>query len=309
SDFPKCHKVGGCYYSRYKHLSSTVVADETLVNKGQLIGYSGRNVSSTSHPNWSSAYPHVHFEIRAYPGGPDYYARGQREAIHPLQVLPYQDDNADDITVTITDVENGAHQSYGLVEVEVSLPNDTEELDLVRVDVAVYDEYGNEVTSTNPGAGYTTPDGDAYQLDPPFFDMELRSRQYNYTDTTKVPFEKFLPAGVAGNTVDGEWLSPYADPSNATYYMSNFPTSYNNSTADFHLEAKKSGTQEHIGRFNGIEVEPANFNRTYATYDLTLRFERMPLPSPGDSFCYKAWATDARNNTTNPDDATWGSCS
>ena len=304
ADLPRCHRVGGCYYSRYKHLSSTVVFDETYIAKGELLGYTARNIDSTTDPDWADAYPHLHFEIRDYPGGPDYYARGQREAIHPLQVLPYDDDSADDITVSITDVDTTTDPSHTIVTVEVSMPNDTEELDLVRVDVALY-ENGVELVSANPGASYSTPDGDAYEIDPPFFDMELWSRQFNYTDTSKVPYEEFLPASVSGEATDGDWMPPFADPTNSTYYMSSFPSSYD---ADFHLEARKSSPDEHVGEFNGLEVEPANFNRTYSTYDLTLRFERLPAAADPSQLCVKAWATDALNNATSPDDATSGAC-
>ncbi|MEM7355056.1 MAG: M23 family metallopeptidase, partial [Acidobacteriota bacterium] len=210
ADFPKCHNVGGCYYSRYQHLSSAVVVDETLVKKGELVGYSGRNTSSPTADNWDDKYPHVHFEIRDYPGGPDYYARGQREAIHPLAVLPYNDQGDGGMTLSIVNVDTSS-QANTVVDVALSLPNDGEELDLVRVDVSI-DINGQPAQWVNPGTGYPTPEGDDFALDPPFLDMEQRSRQYNYTDTTKVPFEEFLDAANHPGGVDGQWLSPYADP-------------------------------------------------------------------------------------------------
>ena len=301
--FPRCHKIGGCYYARYRHLASVEVDEGDLVTKGQLVGTTGRNVDSTTDPDWADAYPHLHFEIRDYQGGPNYYARGQREAIHPLKVLPYDDTGADGIVLTITDFTSSSTGSSS-AEVLASMANDFEELDLVRVDLALYVN-GTLVPWTNSGASYTTPDGEAYALDPPFFDMQLWSRQFNYTDTSKVPYEDFLPASMRSDSVDGPWLSPYADPS-SSYHQASFPSSHDD---DWHMEARQSFPNEHIGDFNGLEVEPENFNRTYAFYDLTLRFEELPSVASGATVCLKAWGTDVLGNTSDPDDATWGDCS
>ena len=306
NDFPRCHRIDGCYYSRYRHLEDAVVSVGDRVEKGELVGTSGRNIDSTTDPDWANKYPHVHFEIRSYLGGPDYYARRQREAIHPLRVLPYDDNNMTGVNLTIPSATISELPSTDPSEAEVvlTLPNDQEELDLVRVDVVLYAD-GVEQAWTNDGTGYTTPDNETYAIDPPFFDMELWSRQFNYNDSTKVPYEDFLDATALGTTNDGPWLTPYADPG-STHYQSTFPTSHDD---DWHLEAQKSATDNHIGEFNGLEVEPENFNRTYAFYELTLRFEELPTVPADSTVCLKAWATDVAGNTTDPNNATWGDCS
>lgn len=302
TSFPSCGSVGGCYYSRYKHLASAAVAKGEKVEKGELVGRSGRNCS----PSGCSAYPHVHFEIRQAPGAHDAYGRGQRDAIHPLAVLDYDNSGgADNVTVTLVDVDL-ADPTSPVATVDVTIPNDGLELDLVRVDLLLYGNDGTTlvpIDSPNPGAGYPTPEGDDYAVHPPYFDMELWSRHYNYKDNSKLPYEDFLSATQRGDGEDGAWMSPYADPASAVYDAA-FPTSYD---ADFHLEAQ-SATDPSTGDFNGLEVHAPAFNRFSTDYVVTLTFKELPDVTAFPSLCVKAYAVDARGSATNPDDATWGNC-
>ena len=75
-----CDSVG-CYHSNYMHVSQALVAEDDVVSKGDLIGYTGAS---------ASLFEHLHFEIRNAPAF-DTLSRWQRDAINPLGVLPYQD--------------------------------------------------------------------------------------------------------------------------------------------------------------------------------------------------------------------------
>ena len=85
------------------HLSSAVVNVDDVVNKGDLIGYTGTS---------ASGFAHLHFEIRDAPAF-DPFSRWQRDAIHPLEVLPYQSTEPLAITFDAVISIHQTHLSYG----------------------------------------------------------------------------------------------------------------------------------------------------------------------------------------------------
>ena len=144
-----CSNVG-CYHAMYLHMSDWVAAADEVVVKGQLLGYTG--VSFTD-------YEHLHFEIRDAPAF-DAYSSWQRDAIHPLNVLPYDDNSP--VGVTIASIDQ-SDPNNPIVEVTV----DTARQDVVRVDVELRDVQG--IPIPQPG---DTPNSLGYNVEPSFFDMD-----------------------------------------------------------------------------------------------------------------------------------------
>ncbi|MEM9557795.1 MAG: M23 family metallopeptidase [Acidobacteriota bacterium] len=328
----------GCYFSRYKHLDDVLVSEQDpheWVDRGAKIGTSGINCEYTGNldgdgrlecdkPHSSthcycdastgvcdsgvsgvSCFEHVHFEVRDSYGSVG-SGRSQRRVVHPLAVLPYNNTaGAGDITLSFDTVVTSSPLQ---VTLDLSMPNtdmsnggmsgiSSTDNDLARVEIEVYENMGTwlyPVTQPNPGALYTTPEGDAYQVHPPFLDFRERSRQYNYENSpSTLPFSDFRN--------DGTYESPFADTT-GTHYDSSFPASYD---ADYHLGATVASNDKR-GDFNGIEVEPADYNFGDATYDLEVKFKRLTGPSDLSKLCLKAFAVDARGVST--DKVEWGDC-
>ncbi|MEM9492273.1 MAG: M23 family metallopeptidase, partial [Myxococcota bacterium] len=165
----------GCYHTLYLHLSSWVVAPDQVVDKGQLIGYSG--VSSMGHA-------HLHFEIRDAPAH-DPYSIWQRDSIHPLRVLPYLSRaTATSVTITDVDVSDPVHPQ---VEVEIFQSASLRLLDVNRIEVEVYDK---STYTTVPQTGQVL-DRDGYYVYPPWFDFEQLNRMYTHKDSSHFPWPSF----------------------------------------------------------------------------------------------------------------------
>ena len=131
---------GGCYYSNYMNLASVAVNPATgapyregdPVSVGAIIGYSGETgIGASGVCNaGTGGFDHLHFEIRDA-------GVFQRDAIHPLVVLPYPDTGASTLQVDRPHVD-ATDPLRPVVDVTVALPQSAE-LDLARVEVAVYD--------------------------------------------------------------------------------------------------------------------------------------------------------------------------
>ena len=236
-----CSSVG-CYHSNYMHMTSAVVVKDDVVAKGQLIGYSGAS---------QSGYPHLHFELRNAPDD-DVYSSWQRDSIHPLGVLPYDDPST--ITLTIDRVD--ANGASGL-EVEVTVTTPT--ADINRVEVKLYDGSGVEIAQ--PG---NTADALGYNVHPTWFDMTLWNRQYTHKDSTNVRWESFGVGGVRE--------CPYAGDHGTSY------------SAHVHMDAQ-APDDDHDGLFNGVRIATALYSQ--ADYWLNLTF----LELEGDPACIVATAT------------------
>ena len=264
-----CGSGDGCYHSRYVHLSSvaTGISTGTSVSKGDLIGYTGASSST--------ATPHLHFEIRdAY--DQDAYSYWQRDCIHPLNVLPYDDDGASNMTLDL--VVDDTVPTNPQVTVGVQMPVGYE-LDLVRVEVTVYENQSGtlvEVSQTQHQTTGNTIEDVPYDVEPPWFDMEIWNRQYTYKDSSSYPFEDFESGG--------DYESPYADDSD-------FPTSYD---AGHHMDAASAGDPG-IGEFNGALIAPVNITSSSTHYDVSYAFTELVGPSSG--LCVLATAIDVSGNT------------
>lgn len=108
----------GNYYSNYMHLSQVDVKEGDQVEAGQVVGRSGLS---------ENQFPHLHFEIRD--GG-----AFQMYCIHPLAVLPYENNEAPRIKINrvlTTDKKRTI--------VALTVTTSTDEPDLNRVEVEVYD--------------------------------------------------------------------------------------------------------------------------------------------------------------------------
>lgn len=271
SGYTSCGSAGGCYHSRYVHLSSvaTGLAVGGEVDKGDLIGYSGASSAT--------ATPHLHFEIRDAPSN-DAYSYWQRDCIHPLKVLPYADDGANNMTLGV-EVDDTV-PTNPQVTVEVSMPVGYE-LDLVRVEVTVYENTGtglDVVSQSNHTTTGTTPEGTPYDVDPPWFDMQVWNRQYTYKDSSSIPYSDF--------ETGGDYESPYASEPG-------FPTSYD---AGYHMDA--TGSDPAIGEFNGALVAAENITSSSTHYDVAFALTELVGPSDAAGLCVEATATDVLGNST-----------
>ncbi|NIP18655.1 MAG: peptidoglycan DD-metalloendopeptidase family protein, partial [Xanthomonadales bacterium] len=165
--------AGGCYHSLYLHVDSWVVADDEVVVKGQLLGYTGES---------GSGFDHLHFEIRDAPDW-DVFSSWQRDTIHPFGVLPYSEPNNTTILFNNLDFTNPA---AGIVDVTIT----SNRYDLVRVEVALFDAAQNPLPQ--PG---NTPDARGYNVLPSFFDMNAWNFQYTHKDSTNFPWESYGSGG------------------------------------------------------------------------------------------------------------------
>lgn len=270
--YTTCGSGDGCYHSRYVHLSSVKsglkVGDD--VDKGDLIGYVGASSKT--------ATPHLHFEIRdAY--DQDAYSYWQRDCIHPLAVLPYDDDGANNISLNVT-VDDTDPTVPG-VTIQVQMPVGYE-LDLVRVEAIVYENQSGtlvEVSQSNHLVTGNTIEDTPYDVNPPWFDMNIWNRQYTYKDSSSYPFSDF--------EVGGTYESPYASDAD-------FPTSYD---AGHHMD-NATATDPGIGEFNGALVAPVNLTSSSTHYDVSFAFTELVGVTNQSDLCVEGKAVDVAGNST-----------
>lgn len=266
--FASCAGGGGCYSSMYLHLSSVAISPNTTVSKGDYIGQTGTTASGTEV---------LHFEIRdAPPAEPT--SSWQKESVHPLAALPYPDSATDNIELTIVDVD-ASDPMNPLVTARIRMPISIE-LDLESVEVEVFERLpdGSLSAVAQPGnlrVGNTI-EGDGYALDPPFYSMDLTSRQYTYKDsTTTASYEDFL--------IGGPFESPYA---------ATMPPAYDPAT---HLDAADPGDFQ-VGLFNGMRIAPEHYNASSSVYDVRFQFLELAGTNDPSTLCVKVRALDALGN-------------
>ena len=265
-----CYNGSGCYVSNYIHLSEWVVSIGDTVEKGDLIGYTGAS---------ESGFNHLHFEIRNAPGKHDAYSTWQRDAIHPLNVLPYNDTSTSNMQVSIEDV-NLTQPESPIVEVKVTLNND-DELDFAKVELKLYENDGNgtlqEITQVGNTPVGTTPESVGYMVEPSFYDIEQLNRQYSYKNSSKYPWNSFRNGG------------SYESP-----YHSVMPASYD---ANTHLD-NATANDPKVGSFNGVLIAPAQFNTQSNDYVLSVTFTKLNGISNASNLCIKVIAYDIKGNST-----------
>lgn len=172
-----CAEGGGCYYSRYQHLSFDVVSAGQDVVKGQYLGLTGIS---------PSGFPHLHFEIRdATPEDPN--SSWQVDAIHPLRVLPYPDLRATGIDVEILSVDE-TDPTSPIVTARVVAP--AGELDLVRVEAVIYEIKPDGSFVRVPQSGDVL-NANGYFVKPPWLDFEERNALFSHKDNLEFPWSTF----------------------------------------------------------------------------------------------------------------------
>ena len=267
-----CYRGKGCYISNYIHVSQWVVSVGETVEKGQLIGYSGVSVSG---------FAHLHFEIRNAPGKHDAYSTWQRDAIHPLSVLPYHDTQTNNMSVSIDEV-NLTNPLLPIVKVTASLDN-TEELDLGKIAVKLYEKDANgnlsEIVQTGNTPIGLTPEGIGYAKYPSWYDMGVFNRQYSYKNSSKFPWSVFEGGG--------KYESPF---------FALLPSAYN---ANVHMDNAMSSDSK-IGEFNGEYIAPSQFNTTSSNYTLSVTFTKLNGLDDASALCIQAMAYDIKGNMTTP---------
>ncbi len=241
--------TAGCYHANYLHMSGWLdFATNEPVVKGQLLGYTGES---------ESGFDHLHFEIRdARPEDP--FSSWQRDAIHPLIVLPHADAAPVAVSVGAFDQTDPANP---VVEVTVT----TTRADLAAVDVTLFD--GSGAAIAQPG---DAPDLFGYNVEPAFFDFEVWNRQYTHKDSSAAPWESF---GAGGE--------------NQCPYHGDHPSSY---TAHVHMD-RAASDDDRIGAFNGVRIDPPVFSS--GVYQLTVTFEALTGPAA----CGEAVATMTNGDT------------
>ena len=120
---------GSFLISHYTHLSEVIDGLEVgqYIQKGEVIAYSGQG---------SSSYPHLHFELRHSLDGLSF----QRNAIHPLQFLPYLSEGGP--SINLDELQRNAD---GLTEITATISISSLELDLLRVQLTITTETGSPI--------------------------------------------------------------------------------------------------------------------------------------------------------------------
>ena len=226
---------GGCYHSNNLHMSGWEVSAGQSVVKGQLVGYTGES---------ASGFDHLHFEIRDAPAD-DPYSRWQRDAIHPLAVLAYDDPTVP--AITFLAVDDGDPLAP-----EVRIEVVGQRLDIERVELTLYDDAGDIIPQ--PGNG---PDPLGYNVHPAWFAMTEWNRQYTHKNSSSVPWESF--------GYGGERECPYHADHGANY------------DANVHMDALHPD-DFHIGRFNGVTVRTTDYDYP-GDYTLDLTFHKLAGPA------------------------------
>jgi murein DD-endopeptidase MepM/ murein hydrolase activator NlpD len=240
----------GCWHTNYLHLSSWSVSPGETVERGALLGHTGAS---------ASGYAHLHFEVRDARAA-DPFSVWQRDAIHPLTVLPYAD-GASGPELTIESVDTSIWTAP-TVDVLVAFRSPMPELDMIRVAVRVFE--GDDATEVPQR--YDTP----WFVDPPLFDVDTWNLQYTHKDSSDWSWSTFSDC-------------PYADEHDTTY------------DAHIHMD-RADPANPSVGLFNGVRVAPVFYNESTAHWLLELSFMGLAAPADALNLRFIAELTDARGN-------------
>lgn len=231
----------GCYHSNYMHLDTWSVAEGQTVAAGDLIGHTGVS---------GSGFAHLHFEIRDAPAD-DPFSRWQRDAIHPLSVLPYS--SSAGATPTFESVDVSVPGSP-FVRIRVG----TERRDISGVVIELFDAEGAPIVQPGNSAN---PNG--YFVHPSSMVFAEWNRQYTHKDSTAVPWEDFGVGGIKEG--------PYADEHGPSY------------DPNLHMDQARPGEPE-VGEFNGLSVHPEPMNASTGEQVVAYEFHELT----GDPACVVA---------------------
>ena len=247
----------GCYHSIYLHLSDWFVSVGDVVEKGQLIGLTGA----------AGSFEHLHLEIReAVPE--DAASSWQRDAVHPLRFLPYNDEPMG-TQVTITNVDT-SDPMRPRVKVDITQTSVVRTMDINRVEVEIYD---NGTRTAVPQSG-TIPDGNGYHMHPPFFDMEQRNREFTHKNSSAFPWSSFDTC-------------PFIQDHGSSY------------SAHVHL-CKHDPADDQVGDFNGLRIRPSHFNDTSSDYNLEVEFTELSGVPIAADLCVVVSVRNARGAYSRP---------
>jgi murein DD-endopeptidase MepM/ murein hydrolase activator NlpD len=268
--FASCAAGGGCYSSLYLHMSAWDVMVGESVVKGKQIGETGASDEL--------GFEHLHFEIRDAPPQ-DPFSSWQRDAVHPLGALPYPDAGADNIELTLDEVDVSDPMNP-LVTLGIRIPISIE-LDLERVEVEVFERGPGGVLTPVVQPGDTrvgnTIEGDGYAVNPPWYSMNTWCRHWTYKDSGSIPWESFLAGGL------------YESP-----YEADLPMSYD---PNVHMD-RADAMDPQVGLFNGMSFAPLHYNDEYVAQVVTYRFLELVGTADAADLCIKARAVDASGNAT-----------
>ncbi|MDC0662933.1 peptidoglycan DD-metalloendopeptidase family protein [Marinobacter sp. SS21] len=264
-----CKSGGGCYYSNYMHLSDWVVAPGDEVSRGQLLGYTGAS---------ESGFEHLHFEIRNA-NAADIYSRWQRDAIHPLHVLPYDQGAPTSLTANIIDVQPVDAETL-TVTVRVEQATVEQRLDVKRIEVSAtrYDPLSGDYEPVSQAGNAPTAGG--YYVNPTFIDFDTNNFAYSHKDSATYPWESFADC-------------PHGDQHGSSY------------DANVHLD---HATEEDVsvGLFNGQRLAPHPFSARDSHYRFDFTVDSVAVGAGGlAGVCLTASVTDVQGNVRS---GHWGDC-
>lgn len=273
-DFEGCTE--GCLHSEYQHLSGIRVQSGHKVRVGDHIGWTGffgLGRDEVGSVNTLCAQPHndlseyLHLEVRQAPID-DRFSAWSRDAIHPLTVLPYSDQGADDLRVSIDAVDTGVPYAP-VVMVTAQILND-EELDLDAIHVQLIDR-SDLVWWEIPQPG-DTPGAQGYRVQPSSLDFQDWNRAWTHKNSSLVPWSSF------GSCPFGHLHG----------------TSYD---ANVHTEALDPNDSRLLA-FNGVTMWVRRFQLSTVVWSATVRFEELVGTRYGNDLCVRAWAEDIHGNRT-----------
>ncbi|WP_069471715.1 M23 family metallopeptidase [Candidatus Marithrix sp. Canyon 246] len=251
-----CSISGGCFHSLYLHLYGWTVKKGDSVSKGDLIGYTGAS---------QSGFSHLHFEIRKAPSE-DPYSAWQRDAIHPLSILPYEYQSDSNIDILIENVnENG-----NLLNVTAKATVPMDRLDLVRIEVKVFNKCSKSLV---PQRGKSANEK-GYHVRPAWFDLEVWNREYTHKNSRKYPWESFGKGGTRE--------CPYHNNHSDTY------------SANIHMDQAYDSDYQ-VGYFNGVSIAPNHYNANSSEYVTRYTFHNLLAADGGlSNSCIVVEATDIK---------------
>lgn len=264
----------GCWHTEYGHMSVVAVERGEKVEPGQLIGWSGffgigkdPDIAASACGSVPRGSSFLHFEVRKAPAS-DPTSAWARDAIHPMSVLPYTDQGASRIQVSVVGVDTGDPLNPR-VAVQTRIPN-TGELDVAKVEVRMVDlSTGDVIEQLGAGGGQS-----AYPVLGTTIDFQAWNHLWSHKNSSAVPWSSFADC-------------PFADAHGA------------NANSDVHLFATHP-SDARLGWFNGVGMYAKLMTRNSPDWELTTRYAHLAGPADPADLCVVAWAEDVNGARSAP---------
>jgi murein DD-endopeptidase MepM/ murein hydrolase activator NlpD len=255
-----CRKIGGCYHSLYLHMSAINISENTVVKKGDLIGYSGAS---------GSGFEHLHFEVRKAQSD-DPYSSWQRDAIHPLSLLPYANKSENNMSIIVEEASQIATQ----LQVTVILSIPMSELDLSSIEAKIYDNQTGDLISQPDN----TANSGGFHITPALYNLTVANREYTHKNSSSVTWGSFGSGG--------KRECPYHAEHKISY------------EANIHMD-KASEYNHQVGSFNGLLIAPNHYNANSNEYLTRYTFSHLIGASGGiGESCIIIEATDVQGTVS-----------